>query len=398
MVELFETGKGGPIDSVILLRLIDAHKCRNNTDTNTLFKRLLDLGILGQPLSAETLYQFGGLAETIISQLLKEHRLGLSESIKAHITHLDELSQRLLQATIDHDVHAMTSGAKKLWQHTQDIKHQIHNNLQAIRNIVAEAKKQQTNKPLRQRYMDVIDAWEQYITPMGEMIDIHGAFVSIIDSAIRRMDQAISSLESAGGLISEVSNISHVRQMLNDMRYHILRNFQIARDVLKPLYEVARLNSKVTRGASVVLDDLRKGRVKAVEKYAALQIYRRPRLSLVSPNSALLTYYFGVKEVEERSAPLIATPTSEERSAVSKIPPLNTKMVLKQLKKDLPVKDLMSWAIEQFPQYSTDKILDIVQLVFFEVSLSVERGKRQTYITDTHRIQGPSLTVENSNV
>ena len=77
--------------------------------------------------------------------------------------------------------------------------------------------------------------------------------------------------------MSEVSNIRSVRQMLNDMRWNILRNFQIARDILKPLYEVARLNSKVTRGASVVLDDLQKGRVKAVGDYATLQIHRRPR-------------------------------------------------------------------------------------------------------------------------
>ena len=301
MVEIFEASKAGPIDHGSLLQLIDAHK-RPNADADTLLERQIDFGILGQPLSGETLYQLGGLAEIIISQLLQEHRLGLSDSIQAHITHLDELSLRLLQATTEHDAHAITSGAKKLWQHTQDIKHQVHNNLQAIRNIVADAKKQETNKPLRQRYADVIDAWDEYITPMGEMIEPHGAFDAIIDSAIGRMGQATNNLDSSGALISEVSNIHSVLQMLNDMRWHILRNFQLARDLLKPLYDVARLNSKVTRGASVVLDDLQKGRVKAVEGYATLLLYRRPRLSLVSPNSALLAYYFGVKEVEEYSA------------------------------------------------------------------------------------------------
>ena len=33
--------------------------------------------------------------------------------------------------------------------------------------------------------------------------------------------------------------------MLNDMRWYILRNFQIARDILKPLYEVARLKPRL---------------------------------------------------------------------------------------------------------------------------------------------------------
>ncbi len=396
MVEVFEASKGGPIDHGSLLQLIDAHK-RPNADAYSLLERLIDLGILGQPLSGETLYQLGGLAETIISQLLQEHRLGLSESIQAHIAHLDELSQRLLHATTEHDDHAIASGAKKLWQHTQDIKHQVHNNLQAIRNIVAEAKKQETNKPLRQRYADVIDAWEQYITPMGEMIEAHGAFDTIIDSAIGRMGQAISNLDSAGALISEVSNIRSVLQMLNDMRWHILRNFQVARDVLKPLYEVARLNSKVTRGASVVLDHLQKGRVKVVEEYATLLIYRRPRISMVSPNSALLAYYFGVKEVEERPAPRITAPASEERKAAVRTPPLNINTVLKQVKEDLPIEDMMAWAIDHFPEHPTNKILDIVLLAFSQSSLVVERGVRKTYRTATHRIEGPSLAVESTN-
>jgi len=396
MVEVFEASKGGPIDHGSLLQLIDAHK-RTNADTYSLFERLIDLGILGQPLSSETLYQLGGLAETIISQLLQEHRLGLSESIQAHISRLDDLSQRLLQATTEHDAHAIISGAKKLWQHTQDIKHQVHNNLQAIHNIVAEAKKQETNKPLRQRYADVIDAWEQYITPMGEMIEAHGAFDTIIDSAIGRMGQAMTNLDSAGALISEVSNVRSMLQMLNDMRWHILRNFQAARDVLKPLYEVARLNSKVTRGASVVLDNLQKGRVKAIEEYATLLIYRRRRLSLVSPNSALLAYYVGVKEVEERPAPTIKAPAPEERKAAVKTPPLNINRVLKQLKKDLPIHDMMAWAIDHFPEHATDKILDIVLLALSQHSLSVERGVRQTYQTATHRIEGPSIAVESAN-
>ena len=238
MVELFESSKNGPIDYGTLLILIDAYK-RPTIETNKLFERLLDHGILGQPLSSETLYQLGGLAETIISQLLKEQRLGLSDSIQANIAQLDKLSRKLLQATNDHDPEIMAIGAKKLWQHTQDIKHQIYNNLQAIRNIVGEAKKQESSKPLRQRYADVIDAWEQYITPMGEMIEVRGAFDSIIDSATGRMSQAIRGLESSGGaLISEVSNLRHVHQMLNDMRRYILQNFQIARDILKPLYPI----------------------------------------------------------------------------------------------------------------------------------------------------------------
>ena len=115
------------------------------------------------------------------------------------------------------------------------------------------------------------------------------------------------------------------------------------------------------------------------------------------PNGALLAYYFGVKDVEERPAPRIAAPAAEDRKAAIRTPPLNTGTVLKQLKKSLPLDDMMDWAIEHFPERPTSKILDIILLAYFESSLSIERGNRQSYQTATHRIEGPSLTVESTN-
>jgi hypothetical protein len=396
VVELFEANRTGPIDHASLLQLIEAHK-RSESDVYPLFERLLDHGILGQPLSGETLYQLGGLTETVVSQLLDEHRLGLSESIQAHIKRLDDLSQQLLLATTEHDGYAISNGAKKLYQQTQDVKHLVHNNLQAIRNIVSDAKKLETNRPIKQRYADVIDAWEQYITPMGNMIDVQGAFDSMIDSAIGRMDQAIAQLDSAGALISESATIRYVRQMLNDMRWHIVRNFQTARDLLKPLYEVARLNSKVTRGASIVLDMTRKQRFREIEPFATLDLYRKPRLSLVSPNTALLRYYFAFKEVKEKPSPKISVPSLDLRRKMAQEPPPDRKRILNMLRNNLPVPDLTAWAIKHFPEHPTDKIFGIILIVYSEASLTVSRQGRSTYLTKTHHIAGPKLEVGPTN-
>jgi len=161
---------------------------------------------------------------------------------------------------------------------------------------------------------------------------------------------------------------------------------------------VARLNSKVTRGASIVLDDLQKGRIRQLEERELLGLHRRSKVSMVSPNSSLLSYYFGVKEVEEKPAPKIVSPLPEQRSMEKRTPPLNIDQVLKQLKRDLPVKDIMTWAIERYPEHSTSKILDIVLLAYAHSGFSVERGARQTYQTTSHLIEGPSLAVEHTHV
>lgn len=396
LVEIFESSKTGPIDHSTLLQLIDANK-RTDRDVYALLNLLLESGAIGQPLSGETLYQLGGLTETIVSHLLQEHRLGLSESIQAHIQRLDELSQRLLRGAMESDAHQILSAAKKLREHTQDIKHQISNNLFAIRNIVSGAKKSEIAKPLRQRYAEVIEAWDQYITPMGDMIDVGRAFDSTIDQSISRMDQAISHLESSGALMSEISNLRTSRQMLNDMRWHAVRNFQVARDVLRPLYEIARINSKVTRGCSIILDAFQKERQKELDPFPILPLYRQMRASFVSPTSALMSYYYGVKDVEDRPPPTITAPRDTERNSVVKALPLNIRAVLAHLRSDMPIEDLVGWIIRHYGEHSTGKLLDIVLSACSERSLAVQKNERARYTTSTHIIECPAMVVEISN-
>ena len=118
---------------------------------------------------------------------------------------------------------------------------------------------------------------------------------------------------------------------------------------------------------------------------------------MVSPNGVLLAYYFGVKEAEEMPAPKISTPAAEERKTVVKAPPLNINKVLKELRKDLPIDDMMAWASKRFHEHQTNKILDIVLLAYSQSNLSVERGTRHTYQTATHHVEGPSLAVESTH-
>lgn len=393
IAELFEANKSGPIDYVSLTQIVDAHK-EGDTDTHTLIEKFIDYGILGQPISGETLYQLGGLTEYEVSHLLQEQRLSLSESIQAYIYKLDDLSKTLLNATNKYDEFGITDGCKKMYQQIQDIKHQIHSNLLATINIVAQAKKSETAKPLRQRYADVISAWDQYIKPMGDMVDITGAFDATIDSSVGRMEQATNQLEASGALISEVENVQLVRQMLHDMRSYILTNFQQARDILKPLYEVARLNSKVTRGASILIESIHKSRFNEINHIANFELYRKPRMPLVSKQSALMKYYYGYREIKNSPPPTIPSPSviAGHKSKLS--PPFDIKPVLQQLKAELPINDIVAWAIKSFPDIPTDHVLDIVQLCYSEKSLTFNTHEHCTHKTITHGITANRIVVE----
>lgn len=394
VVELFEANKHGPIDYASLLQLVGSHKSKD-ADTHQLIEKFTEYDILGLPLSGETLYQLGSLTEIAVSHLMQEQRLGLSESIQAHISKLDELSQSLLNAVSEYEKFGIVDGCKRIYQHTQDIKHQVNNNLQAIRNIVSEAKNQETSKPLRQRYADVISAWDQYIKPMGEMIEINGAFDSIIDRSIKRIEQSTKLLKNnCSALISEIENVQRVRQMLNDMRFNNLINFQKAREILNPLYETARLNSKITRGASILLERVQKSRFNEIEEVALITLYRKPRMSLVSKNSSLMKYYYDYKKVKNRPPPTIPSIKSIEKHRNMQVPPLDLRLIHKKLKVSLPIDDVMKWAIDTFPDIETGDVLDITQLTYSDKAIKIKSQEECTYKTNIHTITGCRIEAE----
>ena len=390
IVKLFEANKFSSIDHMSLIQIIDNYKKKDSHNTD-LLNKFIEFGILEKPLSTEDLYQLGALTEYEVRHLLYEQRLGLSESIQNYISKLENITQDLLKATIEYDQFAITDNCKKIRDYTQDVKREITNNFQAIRNIVAESKKQETAKPLKQRYADVIFAWEQYINPMGDMIDIQGAFSAIIDISIKQIEQATEQLEKSGALISQKENVQLQKNLLDDMRWHILIHFQQARDILKPLYDVARLNSKVTRGASIVVEHIQKSKWSEINQVAYLELFNKPRMSLISIQSALMKYYYECREIKNNPSPTIPSFAAMSNYQNSQLLPFDMKKALNQLKAALPIDDIVAWSIQSFPDIATHDVLDIVLMCYNEKGLKLTMGKECTNKTATHFITGKQI-------
>jgi hypothetical protein len=396
ITELFEINKDGPIDQATLFQTIRFY--HPEMDTSSLIKNLLSYDVISRIFSNQTLYTLGDLTEQIVEHLLNEQQLGLSESIIVHMEQFDKLSVNLLKAVKNRDSDLLFRVIKKINRQTQTIKRQTLHNYKAIQNIVAESKKRDITIPLKQRYADIIDAWDQYISPMGEMIDPWGAFDPNTDKVINRLEKAVDTLEKLGALRSERENIHVAKQMLIDMRVLIINNFKISRELLQPLYEIARLNSKVTRGTSIVLEYVRKNKFKDIESMATINWFSKKLSPLLSHDIGLLKYYAGYKNIKNNPAPpiLILSEQDKEKTSKELKPPLDRYAVLKEIRSDLPIGDAMQWAIKKYPDFSTGKILDIILLMMTEKTLNVQKHHMQHYQTKTHLINGSSLKVKNN--
>ena len=394
IAELFDLNKEGPMDQVTLVQTIRSH--HPETNVTVLIERLLSLNVIIQIFSGQTLYNLGYLTEQIVENLLNEQQLGLSESIIVHLKQFDELSTTLLQAVEKRELELLIRCIKKINRQTQAVKVQALHNYKAIQNIVAESNKKSTIIPLKQRYADVLETWDHYITPMGELIDPWGAFDANTDQVVVRLERAADILDKTGVLISEQENVHMAKHMVVDMKANLIQIFRLSREILQPLYEVARLNSRVTRGTSVILAYARKNKFKAIEKTATIEWFFKERSPLLSNDIGLLKFFAGFKNIKENPAPPIFIVQEEERgkAMLNRVPPLNRYAVLNDIRSNLPIADAVQWAIEQYPAFSTGKILDIILLMMTEKTLKVKTTGSRRYQTKTHVIDGFNIEVK----
>jgi hypothetical protein len=395
IAELFDLAKEGPMDQVALVQTIRSH--HPETNVTVLIEKLLSHDVITQILSGQTLYNLGYLTEQIVENLLNEQQLGLSESIIVHLKQFDELSSKLLHAVENRELDLLIRCIKKINRQTQAVKAQALHNYKAIQNIVAESNKKSTIIPLKQRYADVLETWDHYITPMGELIDPWGAFDANTDQVVVRLERAADILDKTGVLISEQENVHMAKHMVVDMKAFLIQIFRLSREILQPLYEVARLNSKVTRGTSVILEYARKNKFKVIEKTVTLEWFFKARSPLLSNDIGLLKFFAGFKDIKENPAPPISIVNGEERakSILNRVPPLNRYAVLNDIRSNLPITDAVQWAIEKYPAFSTGKILDIILLMMTEKTLKIKTAGSRRYQTKTHVIEGLNIGVEN---
>ena len=216
------------MDQVTLVQTIRSH--HPETNVTVLIEKLLSHDVITQIFSGQTLYNLSYLTEQIVENLLNEQQLGLSESIVVHLKQFDELSADLLRAVENREQDLLIRCIKKINRQTQSVKAQALHNYKAIQNIVAESNKKSTIIPLKQRYADVLETWDHYITPMGELIDPWGAFDANTDQVVVRLERASDILDKTGVLISEQENVHMAKHMVVDMKANLIQIFRPSRE------------------------------------------------------------------------------------------------------------------------------------------------------------------------
>jgi hypothetical protein len=373
-----------------LLSLIASHK-KSDLPPDSLLSKLCDLGVIEQPLITETIYELNDTVRMLVGYLLNEQRLQLAESIQVYVAEISRRAEQLYQAVERCDQDAHRQMVKLIQQQLNTIRHNLQNDRAAVWDIVARTKKQESVRGLRQRYAMVIDAWERYIEPLGQMVDIRGAFDQAMDLAIQRVDASIVLLEQKGGIPIDAFDLERLSARLLDLKGVAQNTLKECRETLLPLYRRARASSELTRGAAIITDWLRKER-KTPEDIAQLVNFQtRQKTGRLAPNDAILMFLCSVHEAPP-APPRRRLERVQRCSAPQHLPTAET-TILSQAKRHGNVNDLAGWIIEHFPEVSTDTLLYVLQLALKE---GAKRHEAVRHETTQHEIYGSRIELRSS--
>jgi len=117
--------------------------------------------------------------------LTHEHELGLSSVLAARVSAIRTATESMNQALKNGDNDQLRQGARQLGDLFRQISLQLHQDRDAILEIAEQARAADTAIPLARRYRRVLEAYDQYIEPMNQMMDSgpDGTFYPYLENA-----------------------------------------------------------------------------------------------------------------------------------------------------------------------------------------------------------------------
>ncbi|WP_105168244.1 hypothetical protein [Pseudoalteromonas sp. T1lg23B] len=222
--------------------------------------RLLNQEII-IPLAKSSQLEINRAVADFASFLLQEEDLGLAEEITVLVKDLERLGTRLQQAGEEADFSELRRFSRIMDERVRKIVKLFQHNESAIFNIVEQAKSDNSTVSLQKRYRAVIEAFDEYIEPMLEMVDIRGQFHACFAVIELQISKQIDSIELFGRGAHDKRMLEQLRTRILDMHLIGRESLRKSADMLMPLREELRRNTLITRQAAKVLGMIRKNGV-----------------------------------------------------------------------------------------------------------------------------------------
>lgn len=369
--------------------LVIRHRKPTDPSPHYVMEQLIRLGILETVPDATASYEMTRPVSTLLSYLLRRHRLTSVRVIQAYLTDIEHLSTELSSFLEKGD----SQGAVRILDETAEVMERIRQDSRSNRDgIIAKAiliKANRERQPVRERFETINRLWSRYIVPLRDLIDVRKAMDDALDKLEVLFRDGSRVFGTDGAMIRELSSAS---ARLLRLRRDVKADYHESLTELGPLYESLRRDTALARGAGRALEITgRKGlRHLRITEFMSFPTWRTE--GLVS-TKALEAYLYGIKGYRPLKAPALAEAAVLEPEKI--IEPVDLE---RRLWASLPVEDLLSWLIENHAGCSATEILKAYGRVLDFRGLSFFTGAEdRTYGLGAFTVEAHPRSVASEN-
>ena len=306
-----------------------------------------------QQLPRSTSVQLNPLVLEFVRGLTREHELGLSSVLQARIEAVRGATLDLNNGTENSDMDVMRKAATRLSELFRQITQQLDQDRHAILELAEQAKSADSSMPIARRYQTVLEAYDQYVEPMNQMMDTGpaGTFYRYLETAEQALDHTVQQLKVRGALYSHHQQLRHVAYQAKELRRLGRVVAKQCADTLLPLREEIRQHNTLSTAISSLLGQVRKkGLTRALRQITtatALPVWRSERQRRVSVGNEVLT----IMSEARAFTPEVQTFPEEREIQPNAIAEWVEEPILHaHLKSSLPVPNLLQWLRQHYSQ------------------------------------------------
>ncbi len=316
--------------------------------------RILCANDLLQTLGRSDDLQLNPLVVDFVRGLTREHELGLSAVLKARIEAIRDATRRVEEGVTKEEMDSLREGTVQLAELLRQISRQLDQDRHAIMELAEKAKASDASIPIARRYRAVLDAYDQYVEPMNEMMDsgLGGTFYPHLERAVQVLDRAEDYLSVRGALYTQRLQLRHVSQQAKELRRLGRLVAQQCADTLLPLRDEVRQHNTLSTAVSELLGQIRKQGLRRVyartSSACPLPGWQRTRRGRLQLGDEILELMAQARHYQPEVQPF-PDDIKDDAPALS-LYMLDEQQLKADLLAALPVENLMQWLQSRYPQ------------------------------------------------
>lgn len=340
--------------------------------------------------SRTTNFELNPLVLEFVRGLTHEHELGLSSVLKARVEGIKQATEQVSEGLNQSDHDLLRQGATRLAELFRQISQQLDQDRHAILEIAENAKASDVSIPVSRRYNEVLEAYDQYVEPMNEMMDsgLSGTFYPYLEKAEQALDRAVEALSIQGGLYSHRLQLKQIAYQAKELRRLGRIVSQQCADTLLPLREEARRNNELSAAISYLLGRVRKqGLSRALNPKSTdnpIPTWWQERSQRVTVGDAvrvLMADAMSFSPAQENFPEDVAVSQVIQESLVDE------QAVITHLRSSLPVENLMLWLKQNYQELPDNAVLQLYHDLVREQDAWSSRYHDNTVDTDLRELQ-----------